>query len=273
MSSSHNQNTTFQERRNKLSIWVKKFIQPNREHKSSSSLNQRSQKPQRRQLLSVDQEPILSIDPDINDNDTQNSIFTVSARDVFSTSNSTAASLEVHPLCSTTKQSHRGHRHNNHHQNQLTNNYFTHRNPQHQQQQDSAATSSTHHHQHHHHLPQVSRIDFENPNDNASTVPLVSVCSSSIKSSTFSDAHSLQSTRATVFSNKTFDTNSSTIGIPPASIVDRGRYTVAAPSVLSMATSQTTQPPPQQQGRSSYHRTNSVHTSVSVTSVATILDS
>lgn len=61
-------------------------------------------------------------------------------------------------------------------------------------------------------------------NDNASTAPLFSTCSSSIESSTFSDVHSVQSTFATVFSNKTLDTNSSTVGIPPASILDRGRH-------------------------------------------------
>ncbi|CAI4589134.1 AIF_collapsed_G0032080.mRNA.1.CDS.1 [Saccharomyces cerevisiae] len=60
-------------------------------------------------------------------------------------------------------------------------------------------------------------------NDNASVIPLVSFCSSSVKSSTFSDIHSIQSTRPTIFSNRTFETNSSVLAIPPQSILDRSR--------------------------------------------------
>lgn len=52
---------------------------------------------------------------------------------------------------------------------------------------------------------------------------LVSFCSSSVKSSTFSDIHSIQSTRPTIFSNRTFETNSSVLAIPPQSILDRSR--------------------------------------------------
>lgn len=59
--------------------------------------------------------------------------------------------------------------------------------------------------------------------DISSMAPLISVCSSSAKSSTFSDIHSIQSTRPTVMSSRTQETNSSTMAIPPASILDRGR--------------------------------------------------
>lgn len=59
--------------------------------------------------------------------------------------------------------------------------------------------------------------------DNASVIPLVSFCSSSVKSSTFSDIHSIQSTRPTIFSNRTLETNSSVLAIPPQSILDRSR--------------------------------------------------
>lgn len=61
--------------------------------------------------------------------------------------------------------------------------------------------------------------------DHASIAPLFSFCSSSIKSSTFSDIHSMQSTRPTLQSARTAETNSSTIPIPPASILDRARAT------------------------------------------------
>ncbi|CEP64511.1 uncharacterized protein LALA0_S12e00518g [Lachancea lanzarotensis] len=83
------------------------------------------------------------------------------------------------------------------------------------------------------------RLDFDQAHDNASTAPLVSHCSSSAKSSVFSEVASLESTRATVLSNKTLDTNSSTVGIPPASILDRTRHTAGnpgAPSIFSLAT-------------------------------------
>lgn len=69
--------------------------------------------------------------------------------------------------------------------------------------------------------------------DNVSITPLFSLCSSSVKSSTFSDAHSLQSTRATVLSGRTMDTNSSTMAIPPASILDRGRVSSGATTIPS----------------------------------------
>ncbi|EJS42858.1 YKR045C [Saccharomyces arboricola H-6] len=59
--------------------------------------------------------------------------------------------------------------------------------------------------------------------DNASVIPLVSFCSSSVKSSTFSDIHSIQSTRPTIFSGRTLETNSSVLAIPPQSILDRSR--------------------------------------------------
>ena len=59
--------------------------------------------------------------------------------------------------------------------------------------------------------------------DNASVIPLVSFCSSSAKSSTFSDIHSIQSTRPTILSGRTLETNSSVLAIPPQSILDRSR--------------------------------------------------
>lgn len=63
--------------------------------------------------------------------------------------------------------------------------------------------------------------------DNVSITPLFSMCSSSVKSSTFSDSHSIQSTRATVLSGRTVETNSSTMAIPPASIIGRTRASSA----------------------------------------------
>ncbi|KAH3898775.1 uncharacterized protein SCDLUD_005110 [Saccharomycodes ludwigii] len=76
--------------------------------------------------------------------------------------------------------------------------------------------------------------------DNSSTAGLVSTCSSSIKSTPFSDIQSLQSTRATITSYKTLDTtNSSIVGIPPASILDRNRHTSGTTTTPSIsATSQ-----------------------------------
>lgn len=97
------------------------------------------------------------------------------------------------------------------------------------------------------------KVEFEKSHDNASTIPLVSTYSSSVKSAMFSDAHSMQSTRATLFSNKTFDTNSSTVGIPPASILDLGRNGLT-PSVFSLNTNIT-------QGRQSFlARNESINT-------------
>lgn len=67
--------------------------------------------------------------------------------------------------------------------------------------------------------------------DNVSITPLFSICSSSVKSSTFSDSYSIQSTRATVVSGRTVETNSSTMAIPPASILGRTRASsVTAPA-------------------------------------------
>ncbi|GAV53647.1 hypothetical protein ZYGR_0AK01490 [Zygosaccharomyces rouxii] len=69
-----------------------------------------------------------------------------------------------------------------------------------------------------------SRDDDSDSTDNVSIQALFSMGSSSFKSSTFSDVHSLQSTRATVVSGRTTETNSSTVAIPPASILDRARH-------------------------------------------------
>lgn len=69
-----------------------------------------------------------------------------------------------------------------------------------------------------------SRDDESDSTDNVSIQALFSMCSSSFKSSTFSDVHSLQSTRATIVSGRTTETNSSTVAIPPASILDRARH-------------------------------------------------
>ncbi|SCV01915.1 LAMI_0G14554g1_1 [Lachancea mirantina] len=89
-------------------------------------------------------------------------------------------------------------------------------------------------------------VEFDACSDNASIAPLVSQYSASasvksMKSSVFSESTSLQSTRATVLSSKTLETNSSTVGIPPASIVDRARYNAnaghgAASSIFSLTT-------------------------------------
>ena len=66
--------------------------------------------------------------------------------------------------------------------------------------------------------------------DDASLVPLFSICSSSVKSSIFSDINSLQSTKPTVHTVRTVETNSSIIAIPPASILDRSNTTATAAS-------------------------------------------
>ncbi|CAI4034800.1 hypothetical protein SMKI_11G2510 [Saccharomyces mikatae IFO 1815] len=71
--------------------------------------------------------------------------------------------------------------------------------------------------------PPADKVKQQQQCDNASVIPLVSFCSSSVKSSTFSDIHSIQSTRPTIFSNRTLETNSSVLAIPPQSIVDRSR--------------------------------------------------
>ena len=66
--------------------------------------------------------------------------------------------------------------------------------------------------------------------DDASLVPLFSICSSSVKSSIFSDINSLQSTKPTVHTVRTVETNSSIIAIPPASILDRANTTATTAS-------------------------------------------
>lgn len=115
------------------------------------------------------------------------------------------------------------------------------------------------------------KVEFDHTNDNASTAPLFSHCSSSVKSSIFSDSTSMQSTRATVFSNKTFDTNSSTVGIPPASILDRARHTSAAAqgaaSIFSLTTTHHTS---QANSIRQYplYRNNSTHTVNTTATVA-----
>lgn len=69
-----------------------------------------------------------------------------------------------------------------------------------------------------------SSSNINNSNDIASTVPIISFYSSSMRSpSMFSDMNSIQSTRPTVMSIKTIETNSSVMAIPPASIIDRAR--------------------------------------------------
>lgn len=65
-----------------------------------------------------------------------------------------------------------------------------------------------------------------NNNDISSMIPMISFCSASVRSpSMFSDINSIQSTRPTVMSIKTIETNSSVMAIPPASIIDRARRT------------------------------------------------
>lgn len=78
-----------------------------------------------------------------------------------------------------------------------------------------------------------TREDDSDSTDNVSIQALFSMCSSSFKSSTFSDVHSLQSTRATMVSGRTTETNSSTVAIPPASILDRTRHGSAATSTTT----------------------------------------
>ncbi|KAH3685908.1 hypothetical protein WICPIJ_003097 [Wickerhamomyces pijperi] len=69
-------------------------------------------------------------------------------------------------------------------------------------------------------------LSFKSSNsnkDNASTIPVISLSTASIRSSTFSES-SQPSTSGTIFSdNQTIYTNSSTMGIAPASIMDRNR--------------------------------------------------
>ena len=117
------------------------------------------------------------------------------------------------------------------------------------------------------HIPNYKYIDADDEDedsDHASMAPLFSFCSSSVKSSTFSDMHSMQSTRPTVMSTRTVETNSSTMAIPPASILDRARVTgttslADTPSIIS------SRPPSSR--HFSLQRHNSSHT---VNSIVTI---
>ena len=124
------------------------------------------------------------------------------------------------------------------------------------------------------HIPNYKYIDSDDDDDeesedsdHASMAPLFSFCSSSVKSSTFSDMHSMQSTRPTVMSTRTVETNSSTMAIPPASILDRARigpssslsHTSNTPSIISSR--------PSSSKHFSLQRYNSSHT---VNSIVTI---
>lgn len=71
-------------------------------------------------------------------------------------------------------------------------------------------------------------------NDISSMIPMISFYSSSVRSpSMFSDINSIQSTRPTVMSIKTTETNSSVMAIPPASIIDRAGPTSTLESSVS----------------------------------------
>ncbi|AMD19110.1 HBR209Cp [Eremothecium sinecaudum] len=273
MSWSNNQSNTFHERRNKLSTWVKKIIQPNKEHKSSSV----SAPAPTNGTLAVTSVSTAESSP-AGTAAADRSSATLRAHGTHKTQRSKTRQVpeeEVrHPVPPCTLRQYivqkpallgtfealgsKGSQ-----STTFTNTY------------PSSITSKRNSHTiSNHSQPQGSysqnKVEFEHANDNASTVPLVSVCSSSMKSTTFSDVHSAQSTRATVFSNKTFDTNSSTVGIPPASIVDRGRQAMEAPSVLSVGSSHTTaQPPPV---RNASLRANSINNSMSHASISTIMD-
>lgn len=222
-----------------MSIWVKRIIQPNKEHKASPTSS--SQLSHDFQKGSESQRTISS---------------SISLRDPTTHKSKRSQNLA---LLNTNKAT----------------SAISKRNVKFPKEQDDSSAEKrnfhfVHRNRHSVNKPLLGKVEFEHPNDNASTAPLVSVCSSSMKSNTFSDVHSAQSTRATEFSNKTFDTNSSTIGIPPASIVDRGRYTVEALSVLSMTSSQITTNHPQ--GRGPNLRANSIYNSVSHKSSSTILE-
>lgn len=93
----------------------------------------------------------------------------------------------------------------------------------------------------------IDRECEQEPTDNVSITPLFSMCSSSVKSSTFSDSYSIQSTRATVVSGRTVETNSSTMAIPPASIMDRTRASsITAPASSNSSLGPSTPTPAQQ---------------------------
>jgi hypothetical protein len=69
--------------------------------------------------------------------------------------------------------------------------------------------------------PSITEGSMINRSDNVSTLPVISMSTMSARSSTFSEG-SLQSTSNTVVSeHPTLFTNASTMGIPPASIMDR----------------------------------------------------
>ncbi|SCV03691.1 LANO_0G05666g1_1 [Lachancea nothofagi CBS 11611] len=183
MSSSHHDNA-FQERKRKLSVWVKRIIQPNKEQTHFASAAHA--KPHSRRHSIEDNRG----KSDVSEQLTRGSAF--------------EAPKHVHRMREPTVCS---------------------------VVWDKSVTKEP--------LSIGPRLDFDQSNDNASTAPLISHCSSSAKSSVFSDVTSLQSTRATVLSNKTLETNSSTVGIPPASILDRARHTTGnpgAPSIFSLAT-------------------------------------
>ncbi|CUS24626.1 LAQU0S18e00562g1_1 [Lachancea quebecensis] len=190
MSESHHDNA-FQERKRKLSIWVKRIIQPNREQ-AHAQQRQRTQRQERRrpqQFAAVSPKP----------HSKRRSVKSGIASAELTTP---LAKREPPARCVAWET------------------------PVYKEA-----------------APHLPRLDFDHAQDNASTAPLVSHCSSSVKSSVFSDVTSLQSTRATVSSSKTFDTNASTVGIPSASILDRARHTnpaQGAPSVFSAATTQHT---------------------------------
>ena len=119
----------------------------------------------------------------------------------------------------------------------------------------------------HHRDEDVDSSDDNNEDsdsDYASMAPLMSFCSSSVKSSTFSDVHSMQSTRPTVMSTRTIETNSSTVAIPPASILDRAR---ATPTVNHSAAASVASSRPPSSKHFSLQRHNSSHT---VNSIITI---
>ncbi|QLQ78552.1 hypothetical protein HG537_0A07990 [Torulaspora globosa] len=100
----------------------------------------------------------------------------------------------------------------------------------------------------------IERDSEQEPVDNVSITPLFSMCSSSVKSSTFSDSYSIQSTRATVVSGRTVETNSSTMAIPPASIMDRTRASsINAPASSNSSVGPTT-PTSVAQPYHSHHR-------------------
>ncbi|CCE61794.1 hypothetical protein TPHA_0B01220 [Tetrapisispora phaffii CBS 4417] len=100
--------------------------------------------------------------------------------------------------------------------------------------------------------------------DNASIQPLLSICSSSIKSSIFSDTNSLQSTKATITSARTQETNSSTIAIPPASILDRSRYSSSTNNNTNSNTGTSTN---NSIRHPHLHRVNSNRTSASIMTI------